>query len=226
MKLRLKLYPAILLITFGCCGCFSVDVQTSVNRRGGGTRKVEIVMDPMMAGLYKKTGGSGKLFRIPGQGLQEKPGVKLTGSAKTELNDGSLKLTWDYRAGRVELFSGENDSVIVVISRSGLWVYYEYLENISASMPEPDSPAADQNTYRIRHKLSLPGQIVSHNSDSVQSGRLVWNRPLGEVTAAGLKIEARSRELNPWYLLIMAIVLGIGGGYFYWHKVKPVNNNI
>jgi len=226
VKLRLKLYPVLLLLVIACCGCFSVDVQTAVNRRGGGTRTVEIVMDPMMAGLYQKTGGSGKLFRIPGQGLQEKPGVKLTNSAKTELDDGSLKLTWDYRTGRVELFSGENDSVKVNITRSGLWVYYEYRENISASKPEPESPDAGQDNYRFRHELVMPGQIISHNSDSMLSGRLVWNRPLGQVTAPGLKMEARSRELNPWYLLLAAILLGTGGGYFYWHKVRPENNNL
>jgi hypothetical protein len=224
VKLRLKLYPAALLLAFACCGCFSVDVQTAVNRRGGGTRTVEIVMDPMMAGLYKKTGGSGKLFQIPGQGLQEKPGVKLTGSAQTEMDDGSLKLNWDYRTGRVELFSDGNDSIKLNVTRSGLWVCYEYMENISASKPEPDVPNAEPATYRIRHKLIMPGQIVGHNSDSIQSGGLVWNRPLGQVTASGLLMEARSRELNPLYLLLAAILLAAGGGYFCWHKVRSVNN--
>lgn len=225
MRLRLKLYPALLLPVIACCGCFSVDVQTAVNRRGGGARTVEIVMDPMMAGLYQKTDGSGKLFQIPGRGLQEKPGVKMTGSAKTELDDGSLKLTWNYTTGKVELFSDGNDSLYWKTTSSGIWVYYEYRENISASKPEPESPAAEQNTYRFRHKLSLPGQIVSHNSDSVQSGCLVWNRPLGQVTATGLKIEARSRELNPWYLMLAAILLAAGGGYFYWQKVRPENKH-
>lgn len=224
MRLRLKLYPAALLLALACCGCFSVEFQTEVNRRGGGTRTVEIIMDPMMAGLYKKTGGSGKLFQIPGQGLQEKPGVKLTGSAKTELDDGSLKLTWNYRTGRVELFSDGDDSIKLKVTRSGLWVCYEYMENISASTPEPDVPNAEPATYRIRHKLIMPGQIVGHNSDSIQSGGLVWNRPLGQVTASGLLMEARSRELNPFYLLLAAIVLAAGGGYYYWHKVRPVNN--
>ncbi|MDO9026455.1 MAG: hypothetical protein Q7U87_01090 [bacterium] len=224
MKLRLKLYPTMLLLIFAICGCFSVDVKTSVNRRGGGTRTVEIVMDPMMAGLYKKTDGSGKLFQIPGQGLQEKPGVTSTGSSKTELEDGSLKLAWNYRAGRVEQFSDGNDSVKINITRSGLWVHYEYLECISASKPEPASPGTGQDVYRIRHKLTLPGQIVSHNCDSIQSGGLVWSRPLGQVTSAGLKMEARSRELNPWFIFITAILLAAGGGYFYWVKVRPANN--
>ncbi|MBI5805070.1 hypothetical protein HZA73_03400 [candidate division TA06 bacterium] len=224
MKLRLKLYPAILLLSIACCGCFSVDVQTAVNRRGGGTRTVEVIMDPMMAGLYNKTAGSGKLFSIPGQGLQEKPGVKLTGSAKTELEDGSLKLTWNYKSDKVGLFSSGNDSVRINIINAGLWVYYEYLESIPAAKPEPAYPGDGRDVYRIRHELSLPGQIVSHNSDSIQSGRLVWNRPLGQVTASGLFMEARSRELNPWYLLLASISLAAGVGYFYWHKVKPVNN--
>ena len=224
MRLRLKLYPAALLLALACCGCFSVEFQTAVNRRGGGTRTVEIVMDPMMAGLYKKTDGSGKLFQIPGQGLQEKPGVKLTGSAKIELDDGSLKLTWNYRTSRVELFSDGNDSVKLNITRDGIWVYYEYREIISASNPEPGGPKGDQNIYRIRHRLALPGQIVGHNSDSIQSGGLVWNRSLGQVTAAGLIMEASSRELNPLYLLLAAILLAAGGGYFYWHKFRPLNN--
>jgi len=201
-----------------------VEFQTAVNRRGGGTRIVEIVMDPMMAGLYNKTDGSGKLFQIPGQGLQKKTGVKLTGSAKTELDDGSLKLTWNYRTGRVGLFSDGNDSIKLKITRSGLWVYYEYLESISVTKPEPDSPDAGQDIYRIRHKLVMPGQLVSHNSDSLQSGGLVWNRPLGQVTSKGMTMEARSRELNPVYLLLAAILLAAGGGYLYWHKVRPLNN--
>lgn len=224
MRLRLKLYPATLFLILGCCGCFSADVRTAVNRRGGGIRTVEIVMDPMMAGLYQKTDGSGKFFQIPGQGLREKPGVSLTASSRTGLEDGSLKLTWHYRTGRIELFSDGNDSVRVCITRSGLWVYYEYREKMPASKPESGPSDAEQTAYRIRHELSLPGQIISHNSDSVRSGSLVWNRPLGQVTSAGLLIEARSRELNPWFLLAAAVSLSAGCGYYFWKKVRPANN--
>ena len=224
MKLRLKLYPAALLLALACCGCFSVDIQTAVNRRGGGTRAFEIVMDPMMAGLYNKTPGSDKFFKIPGQGLQAKPGVSLTGSGKTEMDDGSLKLSWSYRTGRAELLSDGNDSVKIYVTKPGIWVCYEYRENILASQTDSADKLAGPNAYRFRHKLAMPGQIISHNSDSVQSGCLVWNRPLGQVTAEGLIIEARSRELNPWYLLLAAIVLGTGGGYFYWYRVRSINN--
>ena len=221
MKLRLELYLTVGAVTLLCCGCFSLEFQTAVNRRGGGTRTVEIVMDPMMAGLYKKTSGSDKFFKIPGQGLQEKSGVTLTGSAKTELDDGSLKLAWDYRTGRVELFSDGNDSINLKITKSGLWVYYQYLENIAASKPEPDAPDAGQTIYRLRHRLVMPGQIVGHNSDSIQSGCLVWNRPIGQVTAVGLNMEARSRELNPLYLLLPAILPIAGAVFLYWNKIRP-----
>ncbi|MBI4726516.1 hypothetical protein HY768_04715 [candidate division TA06 bacterium] len=225
MRLRLKLYPASFLLALACCGCFSVEFQTAVNRRGGGTRTVEIVMAPMMAGLYKKTDGTGKLFNIPGQGLQAKSEVKLTGSAKTELDDGSLKLSWNYRADRVELFSDGDDSVKFKITKSGLWVYYEYLEIISASKPEPAAPAAGQDIYWIRHKLVMPGQIVGHNSDSITPGGLVWNRSLGQVTAAGLTMEARSRELNPLYLLLAGISLLAAGGSLCWHRRKSLQKS-
>ncbi|MDP2806972.1 MAG: hypothetical protein Q8O74_02405 [bacterium] len=227
MKLRLKLYPAVFLVALACCGCFSVEFQTAVNRRGGGTRIVEIVMDPMMAGLYKKTSGSDKFFKIPGQGLQEKSGVTLTGSAKTELEDGSLKHTWNYRAGKVELFSDGTDSILFNIERSGLWVYYTYRENISSSKSEPgDALSSDQAAYRLRHELSMPGQIVSHNSDSIQSGGLVWNRPLGQVTTAGLIMEARSRELNPIFLLLAAVLTIAGALFLCWHKGWSLKGNI
>lgn len=223
MKLRLKLYPVVFLLVLVCCGCFSVELQTTINRRGGGSRIIEIVMDPMMAGLYNKTDGSGKLFKIPGQGLQEKPGVKLAGTTKTKLDDGSLKLTWDYRTGRAGLFSDGDDTVKLSITRSGLWVYYEYLENISASKSEPGGPNAGQDIYRIRHKLFLPGQVVSHNSDSAQSGILIWSRSLGQVTSSGLVMKARSRELNPVYLLFTAIILLAAGGILYSRRHQANN---
>jgi len=223
VKLRLQFYLAAGAVAFICCGCFSVELQTRVNRKGGGTRTVGIVMDPVMAGMYNRTAGSDKLFKIPGQGLLEKPGVQLTGEAKTELDDGSLKLTRNYRTGRMELFSDGNDSIRFKITRSGLWVYYEYLESISASKPEPGSPDSGQDIYRIRHELFMPGQIVSHNSDSAQFGSLIWNRPLGQVTASGLAMKAISRELNPLYLLFAAVLLAAGGGCLYWYKVRPAN---
>lgn len=218
MKLRLKLYPTLFLLALACCGCFSVELQTTVNPRGGGSRTIEIVMDPMMAGIYQKTNGSGKLFKIPGQGLQEKPGVKLAGFTKTGLDDGSLKLAWDYRAGRAGLFSAGNDSVMVNITRSGLWVYYRYLEEISASKPEPDTTNAGKDIYRLRHQLVMPGQIISHNADSARSGSLVWNRPLGQVTSSGLVMKAASREINPVYLLIAVILLLAAGGIVFGRR--------
>ncbi len=224
MKLRLKLFSAVLLTALTCCGCFSVEYQTVIGRRGGGVRAIEIVMDPMMAGLYNKTPGSDKFFKIPGQGLQTKPGVFLTGNGKTEMDDGSLKLSWSYRTGRAELFSDGNDSVKINITNPGIWICYEYRESILSSQTDSAGQFAGSSTYRIRHKLAMPGQVISHNSDSIQSGLLIWNRPLGQVTSNGLIMEARSRELNPLYLLLAAILLAAGGGYFYWYKVKSLNN--
>jgi len=224
VRLRLKLYPAMLLLLFACCGCFSVEYQTEINRRGGGTRTVEIVMDPMMAGLYNKSSVSEKLFNIPGQGLQAKNGVVLAGSSKAELDDGSLKLSWRYRTGRAELFSDGADSLKLNIARAGLWVYYEYREIIPASQPEKSQPSSGQNIYRIRHKLAMPGQVISHNADSILSGSLIWNRPLGQVTDVGLVMEARSRELNPIYILLALFLLLAGVSLLYRHKSRLMNN--
>ena len=217
MRLRLDLYLTVGAVTLFCCGCFSLEFQTRVNRRGGGTRTVEIVMDQVMAGMYNRAGGSDRVFNIPGQGLQVKPEVRLKGSSRTEREDGSLKLLWDYQTNRVENFSDDDDSVKLQITRSGPWVYYNYTEKITAS-GRTEQFNSGQAGYRMRHSLSLPGQVVNHNADSLLSGILIWNRPLAQITSSGLAMMATSREINQFYLLgAVSLVFSLGGALA-WKK--------
>jgi hypothetical protein len=217
VRLRLELYLSLLAVILLGCGCFSVDFQTRVGRRGGGTRTFEIVMDPVMAGMYSRAGGSDRVFNIPGQGLQAKPGVRLKASSRTEREDGSLKLLWDYQTDRLENFSDDDDSVKLQVTRSGPWVYYRYSETITPSGREYRFNSG-QEGYRLRHSLALPGQVVNHNADSLMAGILIWNRTLAQVTSSGLTMTATSREINQFYLLGVVFLVLILGVSLAWKK--------
>ena len=211
MRLRLFFYAALCLSALP--GCLSVEITTTADRRGGGERAYHITVDQAVASMYDSSAGTAKVVSLPGDGLEKQPGVSLLSRTQTKDTSGGLLVDKRYRAARLDNASGAGDSIRYTVEPQGLWGYYRYREHYLASPSDSaQSMATTAERYRFRHRLRLPGQLVTHNADSISRGEALWSRPMGQVRASGLVMEAACREINPvlWALLFaIAAVIGV-----------------
>jgi hypothetical protein len=205
VRLRLFFYAALCLAALP--GCLSVEITTTADRGGGGERAYRIAVDQAVASMYDSSAGTTEVLPLPGDGLEKQPGVVLVSRTQSKDTSGGLLVDKRYRAARLDNASSAGDSIRYGIEQRGVWLYYRYREHYLAS--KADSVRAMETAgerYRFRHQLRLPGRLVTHNADSIVMGEAVWSRPMGQVKARGLVMEAASREINPllWIVLLSA----------------------
>jgi len=210
VRLRLFSYAALCLAALP--GCLSVEISTTADRRGGGERAYHITVDQAVASMYDSTAGTAKVLPLPGDGLEQQPGVALVSRTQTKDSSGGLLVDKRYRAVRLDDAANAGDSISYRIERGGVWVYYRYREHyLAAASDSGQTAAASDERYRFRHRLRLPGRIFSHNADSIVGGVALWSRPMAQVKAHGLVMAAASREIDPLLWVALAAVLAAAG---------------
>lgn len=191
VHLRLFSLSGALAACLAMCGCLSMSIETVVDRRGGGTRSYQVEMDP--APGAKARGGAMSLADL---GLDEVAGVELVDSSHSVRQDGGTVSRTTCRADDIRKFSHEDDSISLTVTRRGLWTVYRFRESYNLGLGRDDSSAAALFTKnRFRHRLRLPGRIVSSNSDSLNGSWAVWNRPMFAATGR-LVMQAESKSLD------------------------------
>jgi GWxTD domain-containing protein len=142
-------------------------------------------------------------------GLDGIPGVALVDSSFERLKDGATVSRLTCRADDVRKLSQDDDSIALSVTRRGIWVLYRYRESYKLGAGGGDRAAAALFAgKRFRHRLRLPGRITGGNSDSLQGGWAVWNRPMfGE--EGRVVMEAESRALNPLPVALAAAAAAV-----------------
>jgi hypothetical protein len=185
-------------------GCLSAEVETRVSRNLSVVRSYRLRLDPVPARLYRT---SPAMFSLPGQDLDKLPGVEVVEKREVQERQGGLELLWSYRASRAENFSSGNDSLRLSRRRSGWWLNYNYYERI---LPRSDTASlAEHGGGSFRALLVMPGQMRDCNGDSTDGSRVVWQRTMESAATEGLVMSAQSREIDPLFLLFLALA---GGG--------------
>ncbi len=192
--LRLFLQASALFLALFSGGCLSVYIETEVSRNGGAVRRFQYKIDPAPEESGTRAPGWLSLADL---GLDGIPGVTLVDSSFERLEDGATVSRLTYRADDVRKLSQDDDSIALSLSRRGIWVLYRYRESYRLGAGGGDRTAAALFAgKRFRHRLRLPGRITGGNSDSLQNGWAVWNRPMfGEEDR--VVMEAESRAINP-----------------------------
>jgi len=198
-----------LVLLAGCLslgGCISVSIETRVGPGGGGIRAYQMEMDPRLgAGAQGRGGGLG----LADLGLDGIDGLVLVDSTTSKRDDGGTVYRTTCRADDVRKFSQPDDSVSLVIERSGLWKRYRYRESYKLDTGGEDrSAAALMASSRFRHRLRLPGRLARSNGDSVDGGWVVWSRPMFSESGR-LVMEAESRAIDPLYPFLAAALLAV-----------------
>lgn len=197
---------AALAVLAACAGCISVEIETRADRAGGGTRSYAVTLDQSLAKTYQSATAAGQLFRLPGDDLVGRPGVKLVSRMEQPDSGGALVVRKSFRAARLADAGTATDSISYAVERRGWWVWYRYREHYLASDIDSTRIAASYGErYRFRHALRLPGRLVASDADSVGGGEIVWSRPMGQVRERGLVMTADSREpdLLAWAVLLL-----------------------
>lgn len=204
--LRLFSQAAALLLSLACVGCLSVSIETEVARDGGAVRRYQYEIDPAPEGSGTRAPGS---LGMADLGLDGIPGVALVDSSSERLKDGTTVSRLTCRADDVRKLSQDDDSIALSVGRSGIWVRYQYRESYKLGADGGDRAAAALFAgKRFRHRLRLPGRITGGNSDSLQGGWAVWNRPMfGE--EGRVVMEAESRALNPLAVVLSAAAAAV-----------------
>jgi hypothetical protein len=224
MMLRLFFYW-LLLVLIACSGCLSVDIETRADRTGGGTRSYLVTLDPSLATTYESASSAGKLFKLPGDDLLDKPGVTLVARSQDKDTSGVMAVRKSFRAGRLSDAGTAADSISYAVVRQGVWISYRYREHYLASDIDSNKVMGFYGGgYRFRHMLRLPGTLVRTNADTTSRGVAVWSRPMRQVRAEGLVMKAESREIDPlaWAVLIAcALAAGLLVSVFTLRRATP-----
>jgi hypothetical protein len=201
-------------------GCLSVDIETRAGRDLSGSRTYHITLEPMLARVYN-AGVASKMFDFPGQDLEKHDGIVSISKTEAKKDDGSLELVWSYKAKRLRDFSEERDSLTYSKRYDKWWIYYNYYERC---LPRDDtSRITGAGNARYKSRLLLPGQVISHDGDSLAGSAVVWVRPMDVAARAGLVMNASSREINPVYLVLALVTLCIA---FYFALRKRIFENV
>lgn len=197
-------------------GCISVDIETRAARNLSGTRTYRIIVEPMLAQVYR-SGASAKMFDFPGQDLEKQKGVNVVSKEERKNEDGSLELVWSYKSDRLINFTTSRDTVIFSKRRHKWWIYYSYYER---HLPRKDtSNVSAPKNAGFKNSLVMPGQVYFSNSDSLSGSRAVWLRTMDISAREGLVMVAESREINSLYVLLMLLIAGFSVALIYRRKI-------